>query len=306
MLDYRLLYQTKDRIQWFVQEYCAGMNHIARVTDGSLLAGVKGDIGLTDLQRVTTGLTDCSQYLFATDTFGKQFHIALTGTIQDAWYQCMQLGLGTVDALAGKTFNILNTWATAVYNSILTKIAADDQLFLSGHGLGGAVAALAGIKLKKAGKKIQQVYINGAVGFITPEMQVEFNGDGTNGVTLPVWWMGFPEDELSWAPPSPLFYGNWWAAGVPAVGEVLLPGMGQNWARLGQQRQRLADLLDVNDPLGWPARITDTMNSYHTTDYYIRQMRRWTVNNEFTRGKLKELIDTLNANYALGMPALGQ
>lgn len=305
MFDYRRLYQTKDRLQWFVQSYCAGMAHICRVTDGSNLNTVKTDLGLAGLERVVTGLPQFGQVLYASDAFGAQFHVGLTGDIKDAWYQCMQIGLDSVTGLAGKTFRIINTWADALVTIVNTKVTADTDIFCAGHGLGGAVAALAALKLKKAGKKSQQCYLTGSVGFLTDAMLVEYGGDGTTPPPMPAWWMGLPEDELCWAPPSGLFFAKYTGTDAQILAEVFAPGIGQNWARSGRPRVSLHDLIDLNDPLGWPSRIPDTMANAHATDNYVRTMRRWTVNNETTRGYLKELIDTLNTNYAFGLPPLG-
>lgn len=304
MFDYRQLYQAGEFARWYIQFYSEGMQHICRVTDGSGLDTAASALGLVSIAKPTTGLPLCSQFLYARDNFGKQFHLALTGEVKDAWQQCMQLGLDAEEGIAGKTFRILYTWADAVYASILGSVTNDDLIFLSGHGLGGAVMALVGLKLKKAGKKIQQVYLNASCGFCTEPMLVEFNGQPGEPIALPCFWMGLPEDELSDAPPSPLFFAKWWGGNAQVLAECFTPGLGQRWLRHGRPRVGLGDTLDVTDPLGWPSRIPDTMSNYNSTVYYIRGMRARFANTDYIRGLLAEMVSLLNTGYLTGLPLL--
>lgn len=306
MFDFRRLYNLKTDVQWYVQAYCGGMNHIARVTDGSGLNPVKADLGLAVLEKVAVAQAHASQYLHAQDAYGHQFFLALTSDIAAAWADVMQLGLSTNVEHGGKTLQLVRNWSEPIVTSIKTKVGVNDLVFLSGHGLAGAVMALAHIDLAAQGYKVQQTYMNGTDRFLTEGALPDFNGS-SDGVTpgLPMWWMGFPEDELSWAPPgalsNPIFYG----IGHAPVAELFVPGRGRNWARTGRARVAINDLVDHNDPLGWPANIPDAMKSAHSTDYYVRAFRSWITNNERNAGFLRELVNTLNANYAMGLPILG-
>lgn len=202
--------------------------------------------------------------VIARDKAGVQIAIAGTSNVQQWLSYLTEFGVTNTVGMAGKIFTVFEQWSDVLLEQILAVTTSRDYVFLCGHSLGGAMAALLASKLRLRGyREYVNVYTVGC-----PRIG---DSDYVNNAFQWGWHVRHVVDPVPECPP-PVFSTPLFAWAIPR-----LPPMFRNGTDIALNVDagywiNANSLVRPRLPTAWAAELTASLLIGHLDKVYIKEI----------------------------------